>query len=206
MSSSLRIHTQIAGAIAIAQPQEHCVTAKWNATTRQQKMERAVLIPLDAIKAPQVPDAFRAIVESALHSAAESVLKRFCTENPGSFELGSEQFEQANLAEAFLQRGEAWLSKAELQDAFNASATWARIQSRAEFRTNATYQKQAQNFKDAILKLTGKAVQMPSDVCDNLLAKIEDRDFDTPFGAFVVRRLDQLKNRRQETESDFGAL
>lgn len=205
--SSIRIHTTIESAKAILAVGEIQVSAKWNETSKQKKMERSVNLPFNCLKAPELEGTgFRPLVECILERAAESVLKEFVNENPNTMEIDESLFTRENLSESFMSSGDSWLTKQELEIGFTQSATWKRITSRPEFTSNATYKAQAEKFKDAILKLTGKAVQMEPDQCDKILVKLEDSDLATGFGAFVVKRLTQLKNKPRASDFDVGAL
>lgn len=204
--SADRIHTSIAGAHAIKPLGSVVIAQKWKQTSNQQSKERAIIIPMECMKAPEVPESFRALVESALLSSAEAVLKAHCNEEPHAMEVNAaEMFSRVALTEAFLQRGDSWLTKQELEIGFTASSTWKRITSREEFKTNSAYQAAANSFKETILKLTGKNVQIDSDRCDTILAKLEDSDLETDFGQFVVRRLTSLKARVSQ-DVDFSSL
>ena len=182
------------------------IVAKWNQTSLQEKKFRSVWIPFENLKAEEVSHKFRPIVESALRSAAESVLKTFVNENPNSFEIPSEYFTQQSLCDSFLQRGEIWLSKEELEKSFTTSATWKRIVSKPEFTQNKTYAAVAEQFKQTILKLSGKATRIPPETCDKILSKIEESDLETPFGAFVFKRLDSLRKNSVPDSFDLDAL
>ena len=97
------------------------------------------------------------------------------------------------------------MSKEALDLAFTQSATWQRIVGRAEFKNNKSYQRAANLFKDSILKLAGKNTSLKPELCDALIVKLEDSDLQTEFGAFVLKRLNQIKNRSSE-EFDLSAL
>jgi len=202
---AIRVHTSIISAAAIVAVGEKLVSAKWNETTKQSKREVAVVLPMENLVAPEVPESFRALVESALLSQAEATLKTFCAENPNSFEIDETMFDRPNLVESFMNRGSLWLGKKDLEIAFTSSATWKRIASRPEFSSNKTYQMVANRFKETILKLSGKATVISPDDCDAILSKIEDSDLETQFGEFVVSRLESMKNRKQE-KIDFDSL
>ena len=203
--SSYRIHTAIASAQAVLNVGEILVSKRWNETTKQKAQERAICVPFNCLKAPEVSESFRALVEAVLASQAQEILKRFCDENPNSFEVPSELFDRSNLTETFLNSGTNWLSKQELEISFNSSATWKRISSRPEFVSNSTYKAAANSFRETILKLSGKAVSIPAEKCDLILSKISDDDLETSFGSFVVSRLNQIRSKSSEA-IDFDAL
>lgn len=203
--ASYRIHTNLVSAAAVLAVGEIGVAKKWNETAKQKREERAVNLPMECLKAPEVPESFRALVEAVLSSQAVEVLKGFCEENPNSFEIPEELFTRVNLSETFMVRGENWMGKQELEIAFTNSATWKRISSRDLYTSNQVYKMQANAFKDQILKLSGKAVQIPADKCDAILSKIADDDLETSFGAFVVKRLNSIRAKSSEA-IDFDSL
>ena len=203
--SSYRIHTSIQGAQAIVSAGERLVSAKWKQTKNQNSMERAVVVPFECLAAPEVPQSFRALVESCLQEAASESLKKFVGENENSMEIPAELFTREGLVEAFMSRADTWMGKEALEVAFTASKTWKRIAGREEFRTNATYQRAANAFKDAILKLSGKATVLPPAMQDAILAKMEEDDLETEFGVFVTKRIEAMK-RKDAGEIDLSAL
>lgn len=205
-TNNLNIFSAISGADAVKTVGSVLISAKWKETANQKRMERAVLIPMECVKAPEVPESFRALVESVLLSSAESVLKGYCDGNKLATEVDSSLFDRPNLIQVSIEGAKSdWLGKEELELAFTASATWKRIASKPEFTGNKAYQAAANRFKDTILKLSGKATQLDADLCDVVLSKIEDADLETRFGEFVVSRLQVLKNKKV-AELDLSAL
>lgn len=212
MSNSIRIHSSITGATTVRAVGEVLISAKWKETTSQTRKERAIVIPMECVKAPEVPESFRPLVEAVLMEAAEGVLKAHVDrEGDQCFEILDSHFSRPSLTEFFLQRGEVWLSKEQLEMEFTRSATWKRIVGRkdsngaAMYQSNSNYKHAAEQFRAAILKLTGKAVQMKKEHCDSILVKLEESDLETPFGCFVVKRLNQL-GKKQEAEVSFDDL
>lgn len=203
--ANLTIYTSIESAQAVPQSGFTLITKKWKQTAAQTRMERAVWISSSVLVADSVPAAFRPLVESALIEAAKQVLTKFCSDSTMANEIDSSLFEQVNLTEQFLSRGEVWFSKDELEKEFVASATWKRISSKQEFSTNAAYQRAANQFKETICKLAGKTSKIPDSVCDVILSKLEDSDLSTEFGGFVVRRIEAIKSRKTE-ELDLSSL
>jgi hypothetical protein len=206
MSASFKIHTSIISAAAIKAVGEVVVSATWKETKNQTRMERAVILPMETLKAPEVPESFRALVELALASTAEAVLKAHCNSQPNNFEMLQTAFSRPALTEAFLSSGNNWLTKEELETAWNASATWKRITARPEFATNATYQKAAQMFKESILKLAAKPTVFTEEKCDVILAKLEASDLETELGSFICKRIESFKARKTTEEVDFSSL
>lgn len=203
---SLQLHTSLDAAVSLAGIGQRVVSKSWKETANQKRKERHVIVPMECVTAPELNDSpFRALVESALQSAAETVLRDWVNQEGDScFEIPAEQFNRPNLIETFMGR-ESWLSKEALDLAFTQSQTWNRIVSRPEFKSNKSYQRAANLFKDSILKLSGKNTSLKPELCDALLVKLEDSDLNTEFGAFVVKRLNQIKNKNVE-EFDLSAL
>lgn len=203
--AQIRIHSSILSAAAILAIGEKLVSVRWNETSKQTKREVAILVPMETVSAPEVPESFRALVEAALFGSAESVLKSFCEDNPNSFEIPLDYFDRDILASHFVSRGSNWLKKDELELQFSNSATWKRIAGRVEFSNNATYRAVANRFKDTIVKLSGKATVLSPDDCDAILSKLEDSDLSTTVGEFIVSRLDSMKKKKVEI-LDFNSL
>ncbi len=205
-SSSLQLHTSLDAAISLSGIGQRVVSKTWKETANQKRKERHVIVPSECVTAPELKDSpFRALVESALQGAAETVLRDWVNqEGDQCWEIPSEQFFRPNLIETFMGR-DSWLSKEALDLAFTQSATWNRIVSKPEFKQNKSYQRAANLFKESILKLSGKNTSLKPELCDALIVKLEDSDLQTEFGAFVLKRLNQIKNRNSE-EFDLSAL
>lgn len=194
MTNSIQIHSSLQS-VTLATPLGCiAVQAKWKQTANQTRKERAVCIPMECVKAPEVPEAFRALVERVLLDSAENVLKDYVESNPDSWEAPAVLFDRPNLVQSTLEgRTSNWMSKEQLELAFTASATWKRISSKPEFTSNKTYQMAAGIFRDCVLKLSGKTVKLTPEKCDAILSKLDDSDLETPFGEFVVGRLVKMK-------------
>ena len=204
-NATYKIHSSIHGANLVKNVGEVIISAKWKETKNQKSMERAVILPMECLKAPEVPESFRALVEAALLTTAESLLKKHVNEEPNNWEVLASVFDRPNMVESFIAGGSTWMSKEELELSFTASATWKRITGRAEFTNNKTYQQAANYFKESILKLTGKATKITAEDCDKIISKIEDSDLETEFGAFVVKRLTSIKQNNSDV-FDLDAL
>ena len=205
-STLLQLHTSLDAAISLSGIGQRVVSKTWKETAQQRRKERHVIVDAECVTATELNDSpFRALVESALMSAAETTLRDWVNqEGDQCFEIPSEQLFRPSLIETFMGR-ESWMSKEALDLAFTQSATWQRIVGRTEFKHNKQYQRAANLFKESILKLAGKNTSLKPELCDALLVKLDDRDLNTEFGAFVVKRLGQIKNRTTE-EFDLSAL
>lgn len=200
-----RIHFSVEACMAHLSVDTRMVSKSWKKTANQTPKERHILVPFECVTAPEVPDQFRPLVESALMSAAETVLRDHVNaEGDQCNTIPLALFSRPSLIETFMGR-EAWMTREQLEVAFTGSTTWKRIASRPEYQANASYRKMAEYFKGQILKLAGKRVDIPAAECDVLMTKISDSDLETEFGSFVLRRLDAIKNRKDEV-LDLSAL
>lgn len=207
-SNLVRVHTTIDGAMAGLKVGERVVSKKWNKTTVQNAMERHAVIPMECVTvaASEVSESFKALVESALYSAAVSVLTREIKERgENCFELPAECFARPMLVEAFLG-GDTWLEKETLEKLFTASATWQRMASRPEYASNSLYKARVAKYKDNILKLAAKNVSFTVETCDAMLAAIDEKDMDTEYGVFVIKRLDTLRKKAENDVVDLAGL
>ena len=204
MSNSFKIHSAIASAVAAVG--EVVIQSTWKQTANQTRKERAICIPFECVKAPEVPEAFRALVESCLMASAEQTLKDHVNAQENNWEILASAFDRPQLVESYLAKADSWMTKDAFELAFTGSATWKRITGRAEFASNATYQAAANGFKDALLKITGKVAYIGKDQRDQILSKMETNDLSTEFGVFVVRRFEQMAKKDQVSEVSFADL
>jgi len=204
MSNSIKIQSSIAGAVAAVG--EVVIQSTWKQTANQDRKERALCIPFECVKAPEVPEAFRALVESCLMASAEQTLKDHVNASPNNWEILATAFDRPQLVESYLAKADSWMTKEAFELAFTGSATWKRITSRAEFASNATYQAAANGFKDALLKITGKVAYIGKDQRDVILSKLATDDMQTEFGVFVVRRFEQMAKKDAVSEVSFADL
>jgi hypothetical protein len=204
--SHYQVHISQESTVASTKLGEVAISASWKQTSNQSRKVRGICIPMECVKAPEVPESFRALVEAVLMSQATEVLKAWVNDgNEEVFEVKQELFERPNLVQSYLDAGTNWMSASELEICFTASATWKRISGREEFKTNKTYQATASKFKDKILKLSGKATKFDPVQCDKLLVTLAEEDLQTPFGEFVATRLASIKKLEQE-ELDLSCL
>lgn len=203
---TIRIHSSIASAAAIVGIGERVVSAKWKQTANQTSKERAVILPMEVLLAPEVPEAFRPLVESCLLASAEQTLKDFVNLNENNYEMLPSLFGRGQLTENFLTKSEAWLSREDLEKAFTMSATWKRISGNPNFATNKTFQNIAGQYRDAILKLSAKTAYLAPELRENILAKLSEDDLSTEMGAFILRRFDQMGKKDSAETISFDAL
>jgi hypothetical protein len=204
MAQSVKIHSTIAGAVAALG--EIQIQATWKQTANQTRKERALCIPMECVKAPEVPEAFRALVESCLLASAEQTLKDHVNDSPNNWEILATAFDRPQLVESFLSKSDSWMTKEAFELAFTGSATWKRITGRAEFASNAAYQAAANGYKDAVLRITGKVCHLPKDQRDQIIAKMEASDVAAEWGCFVVRRFEQMAKKDTVAVISFADL
>ena len=205
---TIKLHTNIESANASAQAGELIVSEKWKETANQQAKERAVCLPFECLKAPEVPESFRALVEAALLQSAKATLKAFVNDSPNSYEADANLFCRPQLVENFLaEQAGMKVSKDRLCEMLEQSATWQRIASRPEFvRKDAHYMRAVNQFKEALLGITARTCAHSEEKLDTLLAKLEESDLSTEFGVYVSRRIANLKKKPTTEEFDLSAL
>jgi hypothetical protein len=99
-----------------------------------------------------------------------------------------------------------WMSKEELTAAWERSATRAKFTQNPRYAGDINYRKAVNAYTDMVLKLAGKTTVYKPEECDKIIAKMDASDLDTEFGAFVVRRLEQIRNKPQKQELDLDCL
>ena len=197
----LTISTSIESAAAIKGVDQVTIVAKWKETANQERKVRAVNVPFEVVKAPDCVEQFRTLVESVLLAQAQEHVKSFVDGNALATEMPT--FTRQELIDGFNSSGGTWVSKQELEMWFTGSKTWKRIISRPQFTTDKAYQAAANNYKDAVLKLSGKATRLSEKQRDSIIAKMENDDLQTSVGEFVVRRIEQMmKQEPQEVSFD----
>jgi len=190
------IHTQIAA--AIAKIGEVTISESWKQTANQTRKDRAIVIPMECVKAPDAPEQFRPLIESVLMTAAKMVLKAHVNESPNNFQISLESFERPALMDFFLASSDSWMTKENLEKAFTASATWARIVGREKFKSDAVYQANANGFKADILKLAAKPTHLAEERRTKILSVLDENDLDSDLGVFIQRRFDMMAKKDNE--------
>ena len=151
------------------------------------------------------------LVNSVLLKQASEMLKDWRLNNPMGREVPLRFFTADALRDSYMTGSDSVsMNKEELERAFCASATWKRISSSDSFKNNKQYVAIADMFKGKVVSLAGRSHGSITDVeLDKILAKLEESDFPTPFGAFVVRKIQQIRKAREEqagNDIDIDAL
>jgi len=142
------------------------------------------------------------VVNSVLVQQAKESLKQYRTNNPAATQIPLALFTAAQLREDYLSGGASGaMTKEELDKAFSNSATWKRIIGSDSFKHNSQYRVVADRFKTMVVSLAGRSHGSLQDSdLNKIMAKLEESDFVTPFGAYVIRRIQQIQKARENDE------
>lgn len=171
----------------------------------------AVAIPADAWATMEsslpTDSPYKMLLSAVLESAAKSIL----TKRIGEMSLFPSEIDDAIFsADAILAEAAGnntdWMSKEELTAAWEASATRKAFITNANYVSNAGYRKAVDAFRDLIIKLSGKTTQYTESELDKMVAKLDASDIDTELGAFVLRRVEQIRNKPAKAAFDLDLL
>jgi hypothetical protein len=154
-----------------------------------------------------VPAPYSALLGAVLETAAKSILsKRLESMTVWPSEIHADLLTpDAILSEASGANTE-WLTKEELTQAWDASATRKAFLANPHYSSNKAYRSAVDMFKELVLKLAGKTSQYQESELDKILAKMHADDLETDFGGFVIKRIEALKNRPAKTAIDMDIL
>lgn len=155
----------------------------------------------------QVPANYAPLLAAVLETAAKSILaKRLealtiwpSTINPTIFAA------DAIITEASGANTE-WLTREELTSAWETSKTRQSFITNPAYNSNKAYRQAVDMFKELILKLAGKTSQYQESELDKILVKIHADDLETEFGGFIIKRIEQLKNKPAKSAIDLDIL
>ncbi len=186
---------------------ERTIVQRWKAPARAVAINISSA-PWDSLVTDHVPEQYRAILSAVLESAAKSILKRAIESyNTTPVVLSTELFTAEALIEEATSGASEWMSKEELTEAWNASATRkALILDNPKYRESAAYRRAANAYAELVLKLAGKTSAYEPEDLDWLLAKFNEADLNTELGAFLVRRVEMLQRKPQRPTIDRDAL
>lgn len=186
---------------------ERTIVQRWKAPARAVAINISNA-PWTALAADGVPEQYRAILSAVLESAAKSILKRTiegfntipATISPALF-TGEALIDEATTGAS------EWMSKEELTEAWNVSATRkALILDNPKYKESAAYRRAANAYAELVLKLAGKTSSYEPEDLDWMLAKFNEADLNTELGAFMVRRVEMLQRKPQRPTIDRDAL
>ena len=155
----------------------------------------------------EVPLAYAGLLDAVLEKAAKDILSATLssfTTWPG--EIDAMRFTFDALMEQAAGSNSGWLSKEELANAWKASATRRAFYGDARFVSNPAYRKAVGKFEELILKMAAKNAAYKEEELDKILAKLADDDLTGEFGTFIVRRIEQIRNKPMTAEVDLDLL
>ena len=164
--------------------------------------------PWAALETDGVPEQYRAILSAVLEGAAKSILKRTVESyNIIPATISPALFTSEALIDEATTGASEWMSKEELTEAWNQSATRkALILDNPKYKESAAYRRAANAYAELVLKLAGKTSSYEPEDLDWLLAKFHNDDLNTELGAFMVRRVEMLQRKPQRPAIDRDAL
>lgn len=202
--TQLTVYTDPKQAPTIAAGQR-AITARFRNPSRS----ATVVISNDAwtTMASQVPATYASLLGAVLETAAKSILSRRLE----SMSIWPSTIDSAILTpDAILSEASGanteWLTREELTAAWEASATRQAFITNPAYNSNKAYRQAVDMFKELILKLAGKTSQYQESELDKILAKMNEADFETEFGGFIIKRVEALKNKPAKSAIDLDIL
>ncbi len=176
---------------------ERIITARFKNPARS----ATICIPVEPFNSlASVPDAYRGLLDAILEKAARDILSAYLngfTQWPTT--IPADRFTNDAFVECASGANSNWLSKEELEQAWKASATRKAFYGDARFNANPVYRKAVGKFEELVLKMAAKNAAYQSEELDKILAKLHDDDLNGEFGLFVVRRIEQIRNKPAAT-------
>ena len=155
----------------------------------------------------EVPDAYAGLLDAVLEKAAKDILAATLSSfTTWPSDIDAMRFTLDALMEQASGSNTGWLSKEELAAAWKASATRKALYGDARFSSNPAYRKAVGKFEELILKMAAKNAAYKEEELDKLLAKLDDEDLTSEFGTFIVRRIEQIRNKPMAAEVDLDLL
>lgn len=155
----------------------------------------------------EVPVAYAGLLDAVLEKAAKDILSATLSSfTTWPTEIDAMRFTFDALMEQASGSNSGWLSKEELVSAWKASATRRAFYGDARFGSNPAYRKAVAKFEELILKMAAKNASYREEELDKILAKLADEDLTGEFGTFIVRRIEQIRNKPMATEVDLDLL
>ena len=155
----------------------------------------------------EVPLAYAGLLDAVLEKAAKDILSvTLSSFTTWPTEVDGARFAFDALMEQAAGSNSGWLSKEELANAWKASATRKAFYGDARFGSNPAYRKAVAKFEELILKMAAKNASYKEEELDKILAKISDEDLTGEFGIFIVRRIEQIRNKPVTAEVDLDLL
>ena len=154
-----------------------------------------------------VPMAYAGLLDAVLEKAAKDILATTLSNfTTWPAEIGADRFTLDALMEQASGSNTGWMNKEELAAAWKASATRKAFYGDSRFGSNPAYRKAVGKFEELVLKMAAKNAAYREEELDKILAKLEDDDLVTEFGTFIVRRIEQIRNKPMNAEVDLDLL
>ena len=154
-----------------------------------------------------VPAAYAGLLDAVLEKAAKDILSATLSSfTTWPIEIAADRFTLDALMEQASGSNTGWLNKEELAAAWKASATRKAFYSDARFGSNPAYRKAVGKYEELILKMAAKNAAYREEELDKILAKLDDEDLVTELGTFIVRRIEQIRNKPLTAEVDLDLL
>ena len=169
----------------------------------------AIAIPSDPWTSMRadVPMAYAGLLDAVLEKAAKDILATTLANfTTWPTEIGADRFTLDALMEQASGSNTGWMNKEELSAAWKASATRKAFYGDARFSSNPAYRKAVGKFEELVLKMAAKNAAYREEELDKLLAKLDDEDLTSEFGTFIVRRIEQIRNKPMNAEVDLDLL
>jgi len=155
----------------------------------------------------EVPLAYASLLDAVLEKAAKDILATtLASFTTWPTEIGADRFTLDALMEQASGSNTGWLNKEELAAAWKASATRKAFYGDARFSANPAYRKAVGKFEELVLKMAAKNAAYQPEELDKILAKLHDDDLAGEFGMFVVRRIEQIRNKPAAATIDLDVL
>ena len=155
----------------------------------------------------EVPEAYAGLLDAVLEKAAKDILAATLSSfTTWPSDIDAMRFTLDALMEQASGSNTGWLSKEELAAAWKASATRRAFYGDARFSSNPAYRKAVAKFEELILKMAAKNAAYKEEELDKILAKLDDEDLSSEFGTFIVRRIEQIRNKPMNAEVDLDLL
>ena len=155
----------------------------------------------------EVPLAYAGLLDAVLEKAAKDILSAtLASFTTWPSEIDAMRFTFDALMEQAAGSNSGWLSKEELANAWQASATRKAFYGDARFGSNPAYRKAVGKFEELVLKMAAKNAAYQPEELDKILAKLHDEDLNGEFGLFVVRRIEQIRNKPAAATIDLDVL
>ena len=186
---------------------ERTIVQRWKAPARAVAVNISNA-PWANLETDGVPEQYRAILAAVLEGAAKSILKRTVESyNVTPTTISPALFTSEALIDEATTGASEWMSKEELTEAWNTSATRkALILDNPKYKESAAYRRAANAYAELVLKLAGKTSSYEPEDLDWMLAKFHNDDLNTELGAFMVRRVEMLQRKPQRPTIERDAL